>query len=386
MKKMKIVYCIPGIYASGGMERVLSIKANYLTHLGHEIHIVITDGGSNPPCFSLDKSVKIHQLFIDFEELYHYSFLRRVWLYKLKMIKFKKKLDNCLCQIRPDITVSLLRRDINIINGMTDGSLKVGEIHFDRLHYRNFNAPSWLPSIIYVFIQYQWMNSLIRELRKLSKFIVLTHEDAGFWPELSNIVIIPNPTSFFPDEISDCTLKQVIAAGRFVSQKGFDHLIDAWRKVVDKHPDWVLKIYGDGWMREQLQQQVFELELTNNCYLEHTTVDIAAKFQKSSIFVLSSIFEGFGLVIVEAMACGLPVVSYTCHCGPRDIISDEVDGLLVSEGDVDELAEKISRLIEDKMFRQKMGQMARLKAADYKVERIGAQWITLFETLLVERR
>lgn len=386
MKKMKIAYCIPGIYASGGMERVLSLKANYLASLGHEIHIIVTDGGNKPPYFALDKLVTLHQLFIDFEEPYRYSFIYRIWLYKLKMIKFKKDLNKCLCQIKPDITISLLRRDINIINEMTDGSIKVGEIHFDRLHYRNFNAPSWLPSIIYTFVQHQWMNSLIRELRKLSKFVVLTHEDAAYWPELSNLVVIPNPTSFFPNEVSDCTAKQVVAAGRYVEQKGFDYLIAAWRKVVDLHPDWVLKIYGDGWMREQLQQQIFELDLTKKCYLKHTVVDIATKFQKSSIFVLSSRFEGFGLVIVEAMACGLPVISYTCHCGPRDIISDGVDGLLVSNGDIDELAKNINKLIEDEMCRQQMGKMARLKAENYRIERIVAQWITLFEALLAERK
>lgn len=180
--------------------------------------------------------------------------------------------------------------------------------------------------------------------------------------------------------------KQVIAAGRYVGQKGFDRLVAAWQKVVNRHPDWVLKIYGDGWMREQLWQQIMDLGIEESCYLEHTAHDIATKFQESSIFVLSSRFEGFGLVIVEAMSCGLPVVSFTCHCGPRDIISDEIDGLLVSEGDIDKLAEGINRLIEDEELRKKMGEMARLKANNYKIEHIGEQWIALFKTLLIQER
>lgn len=381
MEKMRIAYCIPALYASGGMERVLSLKANYLALQGHDVHIIITDGGQKQPYFFLENSIKIHQLDIDFEEPYRYSFLRRFCLYQLRMKIFKKKLNSCLCQIKPDITVSLLRRDINIINKMTDGSKKVGEIHFDRLHYRKFNA-SWVPSIFHPYIQRQWMNALIRELRKLSKFIVLTYEDAAFWPELQNVAVIPNPTSFFPDKVSDCTQKQVIAAGRYVSQKGFERLIAAWPKVVEKHPDWILKIYGDGWMRDQLQQQVKELGLTQNCLLEHSVSDIASKFTESSVFVLSSRFEGFGLVIVEAMACGLPVVSFACYCGPRDIISDGIDGLLVDEGDTEELAASINRLIEDDDLRIKMGQMARLKAGNYKIEHIGNQWEKLFESLL----
>lgn len=377
---MKIVYCIPGLYNLGGMERVLTMKANYLALQGHEIHIVITDGGDKPPYFPLHKSIQVHQLDIDFEEPYRHSFLYRVWLYLTRLRILKKKMNVCLHEIRPDITVSLLRCDINIINKMTDGSLKVGEIHFDRLHYRQFSV-SWIPPFINSYIQKWWMNVLVHEVKKLSAFVVLTHEDAAFWPELNNVTVIPNPTSFFPDTVSDCTRKQVIAAGRYVDQKGFDRLISAWQKVASRHPDWVLKIYGDGGGRESLQQQITELGLSENCILEHSVSDIAVKFQESSIFVLSSRYEGFGLVIVEAMSCGLPVVSFACHCGPRDIITEGTDGFLVPEGDIDELAEKINLLIEEDHFRRKMGKMARLKAEKYRIEEIGTQWITLFESL-----
>lgn len=382
---MKIAYCIPALYAPSGMERVLTLKANFLARQGYEIHIVITDGGDKPFYFPLEESIRVHQLDIDFEEPYRHAFLRRIWLYKIKMRLFKNKLDSCLNQIKPDITVSLLRRDINIINKMTDGSLKIGEIHFDRLHYRNFRA-TWMPLFLYSFIRRWWMKSLINELRKLSKFVVLTNEDAAYWPELDNIVVIPNPVSFFPSTVSNCAQRQVISAGRYVSQKGFDRLISAWKIVVTKHPDWVLKIYGDGWMREQLQAQILELGVEDSCFLEHSVANIDEKFQESSIFVLSSRFEGFGLVIVEAMACGLPVVSFACHCGPRDIISEGVDGLLVAEGDVEELAKNITVLMDSDKVRQKMGQMARIKSEEYKIDRIGRQWIELFESLLIQER
>lgn len=382
---MKIAYCIPALYFPGGMERVLTLKANYLACQGHDIHIVITDGGDKEPYFPLEQSVKIHQLDIDFEEPYKHSFFVHIYLYQIRMLRLKKRLNACLSQIQPDITVSLLRRDINVINKMKDGSIKIGEIHFDRMHYRNFNHP-WLPSMLNSYIQRRWMNALVDKLQKLSKFVVLTYEDLTSWPELKNVVVIPNPTSFFPDEVSEGTNKEVIAVGRYVMQKGFDRLIPAWRMVVDKHPDWILKIYGDGWMRKQLQSQIEELGLSGKCFLEHTVSDINKKYQESSIFVLSSRFEGFGLVIVEAMACGVPVVAYACHCGPRDIITEGVDGLLVNEGDIDELAQGINHLIEDADLRREMGENARLKAEKYKIENIGKLWIELFESLLEERR
>ena len=126
MKKVKIAYCIPALYYPSGMERVLTMKANFLAMHGYEVHIIITDGGDKSPAFPLEASIQVHQLDIDFEEPYHHSFLRRVWLYLKKMRIFRKELDACLHRIKPDITVSLLRRDINIINQMTDGSLKMG--------------------------------------------------------------------------------------------------------------------------------------------------------------------------------------------------------------------------------------------------------------------
>lgn len=382
MKKVRIAYCIPALYYPSGMERVLTMKANFLATHGYEVHIIITDGGQKAPAFPLDTSIQVHQLDIDFEKPYQHSFLRRVGMYRARMRIFRKKLDACLHQIKPDITISLLRRDVNIINRMTDGSLKMGEIHFDRFHYRHFSAPWWMPSLFYRLIQYCWMTALIRELKKLSKFVVLTHEDAEFWPELDNVTVIPNPSSFFPEEQSYCTAKQVIAVGRYVGQKGFDRLIAAWRKVAEKHPDWKLKIYGDGWMREQLQQQIEESGLMNSCFLESTVSDIAQKMKESSIFVLSSRFEGLPMVLIEAMACGLPVVAFACHCGPRDVISDGVDGWLVEDGDIHGLAEKINILIENDELRQKMGKMACLKAENYSIERIGKLWIELFESLI----
>ncbi len=383
--KMKIAYCIPALYYPSGMERVLTMKANYLARQGHEIHIIITDGGDKKPYFPLDESVKVHQLNIDFEEPYKHFLLYRLWLYRQRMYKLKERLSVCLSHIQPDITISLLRRDINIIDRMKDGSIKIGEIHFDRLHYRYFNA-RWLPSVLNSYIQRRWMGNLVRELRKLSKFVVLTYEDLAYWTELDNVMVIPNPASFFPDRVSDCRNKQVIAVGRYVEQKGFDRLIPAWRQVIDRHPDWVLKIYGDGRLRNQLQHQIEKLGLSEHCILEKPVSDIITKYQESSIFVLSSRFEGVSLVMMEAMACGLPVVAYACHCGPRDVISEEVDGLLVPEGDIDGLAEAMSRLIEDEGLRMEMGKNARVKAEKYDIDSIGKQWIDLFESLLEERR
>ena len=158
-------------------------------------------------------------------------------------------------------------------------------------------------------------------------------------------------------------------------------LIDSWALVAQKYPDWTLHIYGDGFLRAELQEQIERLGLTDKCRLEHTVNNIADKYGESSIFVLSSRYEGFGMVITEAMGCGVPPVSFACPCGPRDIIKNGINGLLAENGNTEDLAEKIGNLIKDEEKRQEMGQQAYADAQKYKMENISEQWEELFQSI-----
>lgn len=380
-KKIKIAYCIPSLYYPSGMERVLTLKANYFAeHFGYEIHIILTDGKDKEPYYKLYPSITLHQLDINYDEMYGRSLWKRISGYWNKQQLFMKRLNDCLCEIRPDITISLLRRDINFINKMKDGSIKLGEIHFNKSNYREF-SDNRLPAFVQHCVKKYWMWQLIRQVRQLKRFVVLSYEDAAEWTELKNVAVIYNPLPFFPERQSDGSSKQVIAAGRYMPQKGFDRLIDAWSIVNMQHPDWVLRIYGDG-MRQQLQQQIDRLGIASSCILEHSTPDIDEKYCESSIFALSSRYEGFGMVIIEAMACGIPPVSFACPCGPRDIIDDGKNGLLVENGNIEMLAGKICYLIENDEIRRKMGQQARIDVERFKIEQIARQWKELFESLV----
>ena len=380
--KIKIAYCIPGLYYPSGMERVLTLKANYLAAQKekYEIYIILTEGRDTPPYYPLDPEVRLIQLDVNFDDLYTVSPAKKITGYFRKQRLFRHRLTECLNRIRPDITISLLRRDINFINKINDGSIKLGEIHFSRANYRDFKNYR-LPAFVQNIIAKYWMGQLVRELKKLRRFIVLSEEDKAKWTELGNVSVIYNPLSFFPETTSSCENKKVIAVGRYVPQKGFDMLIDCWKTVAEKHPDWTLSIYGDG-MREELQTQIDRLGLQKNCILEHSVPDITGKYLESSLFVLSSRYEGFGMVIIEAMACGIPPVAFTCPCGPRDIIQDGIDGLLVENGNTGQLAEKICYLIEHEDERKRMGQVARLHVERFRIAAIGRQWEQLFEEIL----
>ena len=377
-KKTRIAYCTPSLYIPGGAERVLTTKVNYLAETGnYDIYIILTDGKNKKPYYTLSPKVHIIQLDINFEELWHLPFWKKIIVYLKKQQIYKRKMKDALFAIRPDITVSLLRREINFIHSIKDGSKKIGELHVNRKNYRNFeeNETNMFKNIFSKI----WMYSLIKHLKKLDKFIVLSNEDKDYWPELDNVEVISNPLPFHTQKTSNLTEHKVIAVGRYTYQKGFDLLLKAWKIVTEKHPDWDLYIYGTG-DKTEYKKLAGKLDL-KNFTLENATPDIIDKYSESSIFVLSSRFEGFGMVIAEAMACGVPVVSFDCPCGPKDIIKNGEDGLLVENGNIEQLAEKISFLIEKEDIRKRMGNKACINVKRFDEEKIMRQWICLFDNL-----
>jgi len=379
-KRYKIVYLTPALYMAGGVERVLTLKANFFAeHFGYDITIILTDGKDKPLFYPLSDKVKVINFDINFEELWTCSFLKKIFVYLKKQRQYKKRVKEELMRLRPDITISLLRREINFLNDIKDGSRKIGELHVNRANYRNFEQgdANFIKNLFAKF----WMRSLVGKLKRLDRFVVLTEEDKLAWPELTNVCVIPDPLSFVPTQISTLTEKRVIAVGRYVYQKGFDLLLQAWAKVEKECPDWQLAIYGDG-DRAPYLQQMKELGIeSSRCHLNGPTSNIQQEYANSSLFVFSSRFEGFGMVLVEAMSCGLPVVSFACPCGPKDIVSNGEDGLLVTNGNIDQLAEAMTKLIRDDNQRVSMSQSALRNVERFRIERIAQQWKQLFTSL-----
>lgn len=329
---MKILYNIAGTCHSGGMERVLANKANYLVKQGMEVVIVTTDQQGLPPFFSLDKRIRCIDLCINYEENNGKSLLNKLLHYPLKQWKHKKRLTQILMQERPDITISMFNNDAGFITDIKDGSKKILEIHFSRFKRLQYNRKGWWRLVDV------WRTQQDKRIaRRFDRFVVLTEEDKANWGDMDNICVIPNANTFSTKQTSLLNTRKVIAIGRYSYQKGFDRLIKAWKTVNRVCPEWTLDIIGEGEEKSKLQSLIHHENLSNSVRLMPATSDIINVYLGASVVAMSSHYEGLPMVLLEAQSFGLPIVAFACQCGPKDIISDGVTGFLVTEGDVEGL-------------------------------------------------
>lgn len=377
---LKLVYVTPAIYSAGGVERVVTVKANYFVEvLGYDVTIIVTEGKGRSSFFPLSDRVHVVNFELGFEELWNVGFCKKTYLYLKKIRKYKRLLRAELLRIRPDITISTLRREINFINDIKDGSSKIGELHVNRANYRNFKTEKSSP-VKNLFAKF-WSYNLVGHLKKLDRLVVLTEKDKEAWTELDNVEVIPDPLPFMPTAVSPLTEKRVLAITRYSHEKGVDLLLEAWAQVEKQTEEWRLDVFGDG-DTTAYERMMDELGIDRNrCRLHGHTCDVEKEYVNSSIFVCSSRFEGFGMVIIEAMACRLPVVSFDCPWGPRSIIGDKKDGLLVEKDAPIALSQGIVSLINDAVFRKTLGDAARQNARWFRIEHIASQWQQLFDSI-----
>lgn len=376
---MKIIYCTHSTCNPGGMERVLLNKVTYLSQLpGWKVAVVTTDQHQRPPFYPFPEKVRMTDLGINYSEDNGKGAWKKINGYLRKRKEHKRKLTALLLKEKPDIVVSLYPSESSFIPDIKDGSKKVLELHyckFFRLQYGRKGLLGWIDKL-----RTRQDEQIVR---RFDKFVVLTNEDRGYWGNLPNIEVIPNAAMHVSDAYSDVMNKRVIAVGRLDYQKGFDRLVQAWQLVrhTGKFTDWKLDIFGQGEWREMLQQMIDKAELQDSVRLNRPTKQIGEEYVKSDMLVMSSNYEGFPMVMIEAMACGLPVVSFDYKCGPKDIIQPGINGLLVPNGDIQALADAMMKVMEDEAYRKMLSLNARKVVDTYSEQAVMSQWIRLFTSI-----
>lgn len=376
---MKIIYCTHSVCNPGGMERVLVNKVTYLVEKLHwDVSIVTTDQKNRPAFYPLPEGVRMTDLGINYSDDNVKHPIGKIFGYLLKRRTHRKRLTELLMREKADIVVSLYPSESSFIPLIKDGSRKVLELHFCKFFRLQYGRKGLLGLID------RWRTRQDeRIVRKFDRFVVLTHEDKGYWGNLPNIEVIPNAAMHLTCRYADVLQHRVIAVGRLDYQKGFDRLLRTWRMIqqTGRYADWHLDIFGQGEWHDWLQGMIVDWQLSDTVCIHRPTERIGEEYAASSLLVMSSHYEGFPMVMIEAMAYGLPVVTYDFKCGPKDIIRQGENGLLVRDGDIEGLAQAMQRLMDDEPLRLRMGEEAKKVVDTYSEEAVMSQWTALFESL-----
>lgn len=373
---MKIVYIIPTLEVKGGAERIIVEKANYLSaHFGYDISI-ITQCQKNDTPTAYHLSPKIHHinLGIPYYSQYRYKYPERLWIKWLINKRLRKETTSVVLQINPDILIGIPYFKPNIVCKIPCKSKKIIEVH----------EP--LEFLYSVFFNGSWMSKLFNKyyyhtiVRNADVVVGLTDDTRKQWKKAKRVEIIPNFSSMGTSQYSTCDAKRVIAVGRLTPVKGFERLLKIWKIVNTKHSDWHLDIYGDGSSKNELTNYANENNI-KNLTLHGVTHNISTKYANSSICTVTSYYEGFSLVILEAMMHGVPCVAFDCPNGPRNIIKNNQCGYLIENGDNNLFAEKLCDLIENQHLRKQFSAAAIERAKFFNIDNIMKQWKLLFESL-----
>lgn len=361
------------------MERVLTQKVNYLVNnYCYSVTIITTEQLERPIFYTLDKKITLIHLNINFGSHYSKGIFSRVLSHYSKLHKYKNSVEEIISRVMPDICISLCGKEIEFLGKLKADIPKIAELHFSMNFRKQFitsRKKGKLWALLGDFRTYQ----LKKSTKNLDKLVVLTTQDKAQWERThKNIFQIPNPNPIESPKISEGQNKTVITVGRLDAQKGFDLLIDAWAVVAKRHQDWNLNIFGKGEWKEMLLEKINSKNLNTSVHLKGISSEIEHEYASSSIFVMSSRYEGFGMVLLEAMACGLPAVAFNCQWGPSDLIQNQVNGFLVPLFDINEMAEKIIYLIEHPDERKKMSVNAIEVSKKYNITEIMKKWNSLF--------
>lgn len=354
----KILYITNGITGSGGLERVVSLKASYFAdNYNYDVHIVTLNEENKAKFYPLSDKISIHNInttgnIISFYKTY-ISEIRHI----IKTVNpnaifvADDGLKGVLFPLifKPKCKVIYERHTTKAIHGNGLKSRIIGKI-------MNFGSS------------------------RFDYFVVLTDNNKKDWPKANNLIIIPNPLPFSCDIIPDIKLrKKIISVGALSKIKGHDLLIQAWNKIANKYPHVSLHIYGEKKDNyDNLVNLIQKYNLNKSVFLHNPTNDIKDKYLESTICILPSRVEGFGMVLIEAMECGTPCIATKCE-GPIDIIDNGKNGYLINIDDSNELAIKLDEILSNKQLMESMSSNCRDLANKYHIDSLMKKWNKLIK-------
>lgn len=362
----RLLYITNGITGPGGLERTLAVRTRLLSErYGYAIHMLTLGEDGKTPFYDFPSSIRLHHVPWEGSPV-------------ARLRGWAQGIARVARLVQPDLTavcddgfkgffVPWLLRSCK--------SPVIYERHVSRLIQAGGKPPTLARRA-----QFAAMRALGS---RFDRFIVLTPANTGEWP-MDNVEVIPNPIPFYPSVPSSGTQKRVIAVGKISAQKNYGALLAAWKTAHAHFPDWSLDIFGAENDGGELRRAVLAAGLEHSFRLHAPTRAIMDEYLNASICAMSSRYEGFGMMLVEAMACGVPCAAFDCPCGPGDIIRHGEDGLLVPAEDAAGLADALMRLMGDDALRASMAAAARHNIKRYAAETVVARWDALFRTLCGE--
>lgn len=378
---MRIAYFLETLASMGGVERMLTDKANYMSNIfGYEVYIITcTQNPAQKNAFTLSDKVKTIQLGIPYYSQYRYSYPKRLWVkWKLER-QIKKRLTNTVRQFNIDVLIGVGHFKAALVCSIQCRAKRIIESHEARpftlsglSQYRNALSSAYMRI---------YRKNYFRIIEQKADIVVsLTEGDANEWKKARRVEVIPNFSSMKINQLSNCKNKRIIAAGRLSWEKGYSRLIDIWEIVEGKHPDWHLDIFGDGDLRFSLEAEIEKRKLLN-ITIRQPVKDITKEYADSSICVMTSYYEGFSLVLIEALRHSVPCVAFDCPFGPKSIIDDGRCGFLIQDNNISLYAEKVCKLIEDDGLRQQFSKNCLEQAKKFEMSVVMEKWNALLEQL-----
>ena len=368
---MRVLYVFRSLAVWGGIERVLVDKMNYLVSMyGYEVYMLTTCQGNHPIPYQLDNAVHLADLGIQFHLQYQYRGLKKMWDGWRRTKRFERLLSERIRKIRPDVIICTTADPVFSITKVKGEIPLVVESH--SICTRTLGEKG--------LRQRHVARQLLKGLRKAACLVALSEGDANEWKKLGiPVQVIPNIVHLNEGKLSSLDQKHVIFVGRLDYQKRPMLLVQIWKELFPRHQDWHLDIYGEGEQKLALQSVIGPQNL--NIHLHEPTSQIFEAYCNSSILVVTSLYEPFGLVIPEAMSCGLPVVSFDSPYGPSSVITNGKDGYLVENDNNALFAKQLEQLMDDMPLRLKMGTCAVEKSKRFSAQEIMLEWKVLFDCL-----